>query len=76
MARRRRDTLPGGEHPLRTAVWEFLRPMLSPRLVELNRDAFVVDRGIESTVDLAAHRGASALDELELGEDEELDPAA
>jgi hypothetical protein len=49
--------------------------MLSPRLVDLNRDTFVVDRGIESTVDLTAHRGASDLDDLELG-DEEPDPAA
>jgi hypothetical protein len=56
-------------------VWEFLRPILSPRLVELNRNAFVNDQGIESTVDLAAHRGPSALDELDLGEDE-VAPAA
>jgi hypothetical protein len=75
-ARRLRDALPGGEHPLRAAVWEFLRPMPPPRLVELNRDAFVIDRGIESTVDLAAHRGASTLDELDLGDDGALAPAA
>ena len=45
MARRLRDALPGGQHPLRAAVWEFLRPMLSPLLVELHRDAFVIDDG-------------------------------
>ena len=35
--------------------------MLSPRLVELNRDAFVCDDATQSTVDLAAHRGESRL---------------
>ena len=43
-----------------------LRPMLSPRLVALNRDAFVHERGIETTVDLDAHRSDSELDDLEL----------
>ena len=33
----------GGDSPLRTAVWEFLRPMLSPRLTALHRDTFVFD---------------------------------
>ena len=37
-----------------------MRPMLSPRLVELNADAFLADGGTEKTVDLAAHRGESA----------------
>jgi hypothetical protein len=68
MARRLRDALPGGQHPLRAAVWEFLRPMLSPRLADLHRDAFVIDGGPQSTVDLAAHRGESGLAELDLGE--------
>jgi hypothetical protein len=68
MARRLRDALPGGEHPLRASVWEFLRPMLSPRLAELHRDAFVIDDGPRSSVDLAAHRGESSLQELDLGE--------
>jgi hypothetical protein len=36
MARKLRDAVPGGEHPLRAAVWEFMRPMLSPTLVALN----------------------------------------
>jgi hypothetical protein len=67
MARRLRDALPGGRTPLRAAVWEFLRPMLSPRLAELHRDAFVIDDGPQTTVNLAAHRGESSLAELDLG---------
>jgi hypothetical protein len=50
MARKLRDALPGGADPLRVAVWEFLRPMLSPRLAELHHDAFVID-------EIAHHRG-------------------
>jgi len=46
MARKLRHALPGGEHPLRTAMWEFLRPML-PALAALHRDALVLDEGIE-----------------------------
>jgi hypothetical protein len=68
MGRKLRDALPGGQHPLRAAVWDFLRPMLSPRLVELHRDAFVLDDGPQCTVDLAAHRGESSLEDLDLGE--------
>ena len=70
MTRRLRDALPGGEHPLRAAVWEFLRPMLSPRLAELHRDAFVIDDRPQSTVDLQAHRGETNLEDLDLGEQE------
>jgi hypothetical protein len=66
MARKLRDALPGGQHPLRTAVWDFLRPMLSPRLAALHRDAFVIDGASDTTVDLAAHRGESSLDALDL----------
>ena len=66
MARKLSDALPGGESPLRTAVWEFLRPMLSPTLAALNHDAFIDDRGVDSTVDLDHHRSASSLDELDL----------
>ena len=69
--RKLRDALPGGEGALRAAVWEFMRPMLSPTLVELNRDAFVIDQGVETTVDLAEHRAASDLDELALGDEDE-----
>ncbi len=63
MARKLSDALPGGENPLRTALWEFLRPMLSPTLAALNHDAFITD---ESSVDLDGHRSASDLDELDL----------
>ena len=70
MARKVRDALPGGEQPLRAALWAFMRPILSPRLVELNKDAFVFDGGVESSVDLDAHRADSDLDELDLGDDE------
>jgi hypothetical protein len=70
MVRKLRDALPGGEQPLRAAVWAFMRPILSPRLVELNKDAFVLDTGIESSVDLGRHRADSTLDELDLGDGE------
>jgi len=30
MARKLRDALPGGDDPPRAALWEFLRPLLSP----------------------------------------------
>jgi hypothetical protein len=69
MVRKLRDALPGGDQLLRAAVWTFLRPILSPRLTVLNRDTFVQDAGIESTVDLAAHRADADLDELDLGDD-------
>jgi hypothetical protein len=42
--------------------------MLSPRLADLHRDAFVLDDGPQSTVDLAAHRGELSLEDLDLGE--------
>jgi hypothetical protein len=68
MARKLSDALPGGDSPLRAAVWGFLRPMLSPTLAALNRDGFINDHGDESTVDLDRHRSASRLDELNLDE--------
>ena len=43
MSRKLHEALPGGDEPLRAALWAFLRPMLSPRLAELHRDAFVID---------------------------------
>ena len=72
MARTLRDALPGGDSALRSAVWEFMRPMLSPTLVALNRGAFIVDGATPTTVDLDAHRSASDLDELDIdqGQDE------
>ena len=69
MSRKLDEALPGGEEPLRDALWSFLRPMLSPRLAELHRDAFVIDEGPRTTVDLAAHRADSDLAELDLGDD-------
>jgi len=75
MARKLRDALPGGEVALRAAVWEFMRPMLSPALVELNRDAFIVDDSTETTVDLDAHRAASDLEELALDDEPNADAA-
>ena len=72
MASKLRDALPGGDNDLRAAVWEFMRPMLSPTLVALNRDAFVTD-GTETTVDLQRHRAASDLDDLALDDDHEPD---
>ena len=75
MERKLRDALPGGESALRAAVWEFMRPMLSPALVELNRDAFVVNESAETTVDLDGHRAASDLDELALDDEPNADAA-
>ena len=75
MARKLRDALPGRDSSLRNAVWEFMRPMLSPGLAALNHDAFVLDDTYATTVDLATHRAASSLDDLDLDFDE-LDSAA
>ena len=69
MARKLADALPGGPNPLRAAVWEFLRPMLSPRLAALHRDTFVFDQPLETSVELAAHRAESDLADLDLGGD-------
>jgi len=71
MGRKLADALPGGHSALRTAVWEFLRPMLSPRLAALHSDAFVNDQPAETTVQLNAHRGESDLADLDLGEDQD-----
>jgi len=74
MARKLADALPGGSNPLRAAVWGFLRPMLSPRLAALHHDTFVLDKPVETTVELAAHRSESDLADLDLPDDTE--PAA
>jgi hypothetical protein len=42
--------------------------MLSPSLIALNRDAFVLEDEDVSTVDLTAHRAASDLDALAFDE--------
>ncbi len=68
MARKLRDALPGGDGALRARVWELMRPMLSPALVALNRDGFVVEDEAETTVDLAGRHTASSLDDLDLDE--------
>lgn len=70
MSRKLSDALPGGDRALRAAVWEFMRPMLSTALAGLSRDAFVIDRSIDTTVDLDGHRCASDLDELALDTEE------
>jgi hypothetical protein len=74
MARKLADALPGGSNPLRAAVWDFLRPMLSPRLATLHCDTFVFDEPLETTVGLAAHRAESDLADLDLPD--ETEPAA
>jgi hypothetical protein len=68
MARKLRDALPGGENDPRAALWEFMRPMLSPALVELNRDAFVIEDAIKTTVDLGGRHDVSSFDDLDLEE--------
>ena len=68
MARKLRDALPGGDGALRAGVWELMRPMLSPALVALNRDAFAIQDECETTVNLAGRHAASSLDDLDLDE--------
>jgi ParB-like chromosome segregation protein Spo0J len=68
MARKLGNALPSGEGALRASIWGLMRPMLSPALVALNRDAFVVQDNSETTVDLAGRHATSSLDDLELGE--------
>jgi hypothetical protein len=74
-ARKLRDALPGGDSELRAAVWGFMRPMLSPALVALNRDAFILDDHVDTTVDLEAPRGSSDLDGLALDEEPDAEAA-
>ena len=45
-----------------------MRPILSPALVALNREAFVIDADNETTVDLAGRHAASSLEDLDLDE--------
>ena len=75
MARKLRDALPGGDGTLRAAVWEFMRPMLSPALVALNRDAFAIDESVETTVDLDGHRAASDLEDIALDDEPDAEAA-
>lgn len=77
MSRKLRDALPSGENPLRSAVWELMRPMLSPRMAQQLHDEFVIDSTDDnSTVDLAAYRADTDLADLDLGEDDTLAQAA
>ena len=73
MARRLGNALPDGDRPLRAAVWTLMRPLLSPRLATLHAGAFLTHEGVDATVDLAAHRAESTLEDLDLGDEE---PAA
>jgi hypothetical protein len=66
MAGKLRDAVPGGHAPLRAAIWEFMRPMLSPALAAMHHDAFLTDHAIDTTVRLEEHRGDSALEDLDL----------
>ena len=66
MSRKLRDALPGGHGALRAAVWEFVRPMLSPAVAAMHRDAFVSDETAATTVRLADHRADSDLENLDL----------
>lgn len=66
MSRKLDEALPLGDQPLRGALWTFVRPMLAPRLAERHRDAFVIDDDRRSSVNLAAHRSESSLEDLDL----------
>ena len=66
MSRKLRDALPGGHGALRAAVWELVRPMLSPALAAIHRDTFISDDTVATTVRLAQHRGDSNLEDLDL----------
>jgi hypothetical protein len=63
-----RDALPGSDHPGRRALWELVRPALSPALVQMHRDSFLSETP-PSTADLEAHRAPSDLADLDLGGD-------
>jgi hypothetical protein len=75
IARKLHDALPGGDGQLRAAVWELMRPMLSPALLALNREAFTADERVETTVDLEAHSAVSDLDELALDDQPDAEAA-
>jgi hypothetical protein len=69
MQNRLARALPDGPSELRAAIWQLIRPFLSPRLAEVNHDAFVLDETLEPAADLDAHRAASALADVDLGEE-------
>lgn len=68
-ARKLRTRCPAPRTHCATAVWDLPRPMLSPNLVRLNREALVLAEALESTVRLEEHHGNSDLSELDLGEE-------
>jgi hypothetical protein len=70
MTRKLQAALPAGESPLRDAVWQLMRPMLSPHLGEINRDAFVIDATLAPAADLETLRADSALADIDLGEEQ------
>jgi hypothetical protein len=76
MTRKLTDALPGTDNPLRAAVWEFMRPMLSPNLTQMHRDAFNPDPQTHSTVALQTHRSDTNLDDIDLGDDDPPNDAA
>jgi len=71
MARKVQAVLPAGESQLRSAVWQLMRPMLSPRLAEVNRDEFVLDDTLALAADIDAARADSALEDIDLGEEQQ-----
>ena len=70
MTRKLQAALPAGESPLREAVWQLMRPMLSPHLSDINRDAFVLDTTLAPAADLQTLRADSALADIDLGDEQ------
>ena len=69
ITRQLQGALPAGQSPLRNAVWAFMRPMLSPRLAEINKDDFIPDDTLAPPIDLDAARADSDLSDIDLGEE-------
>lgn len=63
-----REALPGGDHPGRRALWELVRPALSPLLVDMHRASFMSETP-PSTADLDARRASSDLADVDLGDE-------
>jgi hypothetical protein len=70
MTRKLQAALPAGESPLREDVWQLMRPMLSPHLSDINRDAFVLDTTLAPAADLQTLRADSALADIDLGDEQ------
>jgi len=56
-------------NPLRNARVGVHPAILSPTLLALNRDSFVIDLDTRSTVALEHHRSDSSLRDINLGDD-------